>query len=70
MKRETIYTDAPPEIEEAFKHAVIIDDFLPAPEFLVRRKVKEQFADNDFVLRTHTHTHARSTHRRFATAGV
>ncbi|MDR2147510.1 MAG: BrnA antitoxin family protein [Tannerella sp.] len=42
MKRRIIYTDAPPEIEEALEHAVIIEDFLPAPEFLVPKTSKEE----------------------------
>ena len=34
MRRKIIYTDAPPEIQESLERAVIIEDFLPSPEFL------------------------------------
>ncbi|MDR0811127.1 MAG: hypothetical protein LBN23_02465 [Paludibacter sp.] len=35
MKRKIIYTDAPPEVEEDFKYAVRIEDFLPPPDQFV-----------------------------------
>ena len=35
MKREIIYTDAPPEIEEALEVAVTIKNFLPLPSDLI-----------------------------------
>ncbi|MDR0873108.1 MAG: hypothetical protein LBN27_06520 [Prevotellaceae bacterium] len=72
MKREIIYTDAPPEIEEAIANGRIIENFLPAPEFLVRRKSKEQIVvlSNSSDLTFRAHTHARSSARKFATAGA
>jgi predicted DNA binding CopG/RHH family protein len=36
MKKRTIYTDAPPEIDAALDAAVRIKDFLPSPEELAR----------------------------------
>jgi predicted DNA binding CopG/RHH family protein len=33
--KKTSYTSAPPEIAEAIKGSVIIDDFLPSPDKLV-----------------------------------
>jgi len=33
MRQKIIYTDAPPEIQESLERAVIIEDFLPSPEF-------------------------------------
>jgi hypothetical protein len=35
MKSKVIYTDAPPEVEEAFAHSKRIFDFSPPPEELV-----------------------------------
>ena len=42
MKREIIYTDAPPDIEEAFARSVRVKDFLPPPELLVLKKSNKQ----------------------------
>lgn len=36
------YSDAPEDIEESLDRAVIIDDFLPAPEQLFRKVEKER----------------------------
>jgi hypothetical protein len=44
MSRKIIYTDAPPEIEEAFARSVRVKDFLPPPEKLVLKTSKEQVA--------------------------
>ena len=56
MNRKTIfydddarYTDAPPEIEEAFAHSVRIKDFLPPPEFLVLKKSNKQVISDNTV---------------------
>ena len=40
MNRKVIYTDAPPEIEDALEHSVRIKDFLPSPEFLLLMNAK------------------------------
>ncbi|GHT01114.1 hypothetical protein FACS1894139_14770 [Planctomycetales bacterium] len=34
MRKKIIYTDAPPDVEEALRDAKIIDDFLPPPEIM------------------------------------
>jgi predicted DNA binding CopG/RHH family protein len=34
MKKKIIYTDAPPDVENAMEHAIRIPDFLPSPEEL------------------------------------
>jgi hypothetical protein len=36
MSKKIVYTDAPPEIEEAMAMAVEVDDFLPSPEELAK----------------------------------
>jgi predicted DNA binding CopG/RHH family protein len=38
MKKKTLYTDAPPEVEEALETAVRITDFLPSPEQLAEKE--------------------------------
>ena len=40
-KRETIYTEEPKEIAEAFDSAIVVEDFLPPPSQLVRKQKKE-----------------------------
>lgn len=42
MSNKTSYSDAPAEIEQALNSAVIIDDFLPSPDELVRKEEKEK----------------------------
>ena len=50
MKREIIYTDAPPEIEDAIEHGIIIENFLPPPELLVLKKSDQQAASKNTTL--------------------
>ena len=47
---EDLYTDAPPDVEEAFARSVRIKDFLPPPEFLVLKKSNKQ-TDNNNIFR-------------------
>lgn len=37
MSKKTGYRDAPPEVAEAIKGAVVINDFLPPPDELIPR---------------------------------
>jgi len=41
MKREIIYTEAPPEIAEALEEAVTIKNFLPLPSELILKVDKK-----------------------------
>lgn len=36
------YTDAPADVEQSLNSAVIIDDFLPSPDELIRKEEKEK----------------------------
>ena len=38
MGKQTKYSDAPQEVSEALKTSVVVKDFLPPPEELVRRE--------------------------------
>ena len=38
MMKQRVYTDAPPEVDEAFTRSVRVKDFLPPPKKLVLRK--------------------------------
>ncbi|HQO40392.1 MAG TPA: CopG family transcriptional regulator [Spirochaetota bacterium] len=38
MKKKTVYNSAPGNVSEAIKVSEFIEDFLPAPEFLVKKE--------------------------------
>ena len=42
MKRKIIYTDAPPEIEEALDRSVTVRDYLPPPSELILKVARKQ----------------------------
>jgi uncharacterized protein (DUF4415 family) len=44
MKKRTVYTDAPPDVEYALEHGTVIPrpDFLPPPDQLVFREKKQK----------------------------
>ena len=39
---DSLYTDAPPEIEWAMEHGIVVPDFLPPPDQLVMRRPKKK----------------------------
>jgi hypothetical protein len=42
MKREIIYTDAPPEVDAALERAIKNNSFISLPEFLKRLEYEKQ----------------------------
>jgi uncharacterized protein (DUF4415 family) len=41
IRNDDLYTDAPPEVDEAFDRAIRVRDFLPPPEELAKAAVKK-----------------------------
>lgn len=42
MSNAIKYKDAPAKVEESLEHAIVVNDFLPSPDELIRKTEKEK----------------------------